>query len=188
MKRIIALTLAVLMIAALFCACGEKKKSDSSAASEGSGSVTATENATPKTVTTTVEAKYDKGFAENYAKSVSTDEDGNKVYEFDGNSYNDYTRDYNNNVSSQITNILVKAHDSSYGQYAYLNNEKKAAIIGLNPGQYDEEVAAEEAKEIAQNAFLYFQGLSEPVDTISVIYCNASNQDEIYGSFEFSAE
>lgn len=185
MKRIIALTLAVLMIAALFCACGEKKKSDDG--SNNGANTASTASNTPKEVKTTVEAKYDKGFAENYAKSVTTDDNGNKVYEFDGNSYENYTRDYNNTLSAEITNDLIQNHDANYGQFAYLNNEKRAAVIGLNPGQYDEAVAAQEAESIAQNAILYFKGIYDDVDTVSVIYCNANDQNEVYGSFEFAA-
>ena len=175
MKRVIALTLAVMMIASLFCACGEKKKSDS-----------ATE--APKDVTTTVEAKYDQGFAEKYAKSVTTDESGNKTYEFDSDAYKSYTHDYNNNVSAKLTNDLVKIHETSYGQFCYINDEKKAVVVGLNPGQYDEAVASKEAAALAKSAFPYFLGLEQPVKTINVIYCNANNQDEVYGSFEFTAE
>ena len=177
MKRIIALTLAVLMVAALFCACGEKKK-----APENNNSVT------QKEVKTTVEKKYDEGFAEKYAKSVSTDSNGNKVYEFDGSSYDTYTHDYNNKISSQVSSDLASEHESSYGQFCYINDEKKAFVVGLNPGQYDEAVASEEAKKLAQQATPYFMGLETPVKTFYVIYCNANNQNEVYGTFEFTAE
>lgn len=187
MKRIIALLLAVLMVAALFCACGEKKKSDKSG-SDSSGSDTSTVEDANTPVKTTVDAKYDQGFAEHYAKSVTTDDSGNKVYEFDKAAYDEYAHDYNNNLSDEITDELVKSHDSSYGQYAYINDEKKAAIIGLNPGQYDEEVAAEEAQVVAQSTIQYFKGLAEPIDKVSVIYCNANNQSEVYGTFEFPVE
>ena len=176
MKRIIALALAVLMVAALFCACGEKKKTES------------TNTNTVKEVKTTVDKKYDEGFAEKYAKKVETDADGNKTYEFDGQSYDTYTHDYNNQISAGVSNDLAQDHDTSYGQFCYINDEKQAFIVGLNPGQYDEAVASEEAKKLAEKATPYFMGLEEPVKTFKVIYCNANNQEEVYGTFEFTVE
>lgn len=176
MKRIIALILAVLMIAALFCACGEKKKT-------ADNNTAAAEN-----VVATVDAKYDQGFAEKYAKSVTTDENGNKVYEFDGNSYKNYVEDYNKSVSSEITDQVAKAHDEKFGQFCYVNDDKKAVIVGVNPGQYDEASASEEAKSLAEDAFPYFKGQKDPIDTVNVIYCNANDQSEVYGTFSFPIE
>ncbi len=173
MKRIIALTLAILMVAALFCACGEKKKTDDK------------KESAVKVITATIEAKFDQGFAEKYAKSVTTDDKGNKVYQFDSDAYENYTRDYSNSISSKITKEVSKNHDSSFGQFCYINDEKKAVIVGVNPGQYNEEDAKAEAGTLAQDAFPYFKGLETPVDTVNVIYCNANNQDEVYGSFSF---
>lgn len=180
MKRIVALILAVMMIAALFCACGEQKSDGDSSASS------ATE--APKKVTAVVDNKYDEGVAEKYAKSVTTDENGNKVYEFDNDSYKEYTRVYNNQVSSSIQSDVAKNHGTDYGQYCYINNDKKAVIVGVNPGKYDEASAKKEAESLAKQAFPYFKGLEEAVDTVSVIYCNANNQDEVYGKFDFPIE
>jgi len=182
MKRFFALILAVLMIAALFCACGEKTKTDS-----GSGDNSTVSEAAEE-VKTTVDAKYDKGFAEQYAKSVTTDDSGNKVYEFDGEAYKNYTHDYNNTISAEITNDVAENHDVSFGQYCYINEERQAVIIGVNPGKYDAASAEKEASSIAQSAFPYFQGLAEPVDTIKVLYTNANDQNEVYGEFEFAVE
>lgn len=175
MKRIIALTLALMMIAALLCACGEEKKADN-----------ATE--APKQVTATIEKAYDYGYAEKYAKSVTTDANGNKVYEFEGEAYDNYLHDYSNSISSKISGDLAANHETSYGQFSYIDEDRNAVVVGLNPGQYDETVAAEESKTIAKRAFLYFKGLAAPVNTITVIYCNANKQSEVYGSFEISAE
>ena len=176
MKRILALSLAVLMIAALFCACGEKS-------SEGTDN-----KANADSVKTVVNPKYDEGVAEQYAKNVTTDENGNKVYEFDNASYKSFTQNYNNKVSAAITNDVVKTHDTSFGQYCYINDDKKAVIIGVNPGKYDQASAEKEAEGLAQKAFAYFQNLQPPVDTVYVIYCNCNNQDEEYGKFEFKVE
>lgn len=184
MKRILALTLAVLMIAALFCACGEKKKTEGGSNS-GSGDSGSASSVIEKEVTAEVDKKYDDGFAEKYAKSVSTDDDGNKVYEFDGNAYENYAHDYNNKISKDMSNELAEAHEEAYGQFCYINDEKKAVIVGLNPGEYDEKVAAKEAQTLSKNAMSYFQGLQEKVEKFSVIFCNANNQNEVYGSFEF---
>ncbi len=186
MKRILALTLSVLMIAALFCACGGKTKTESAAGDKKDAAEATT--AVAEKVVTTIDAKDDSGFAEKYAKSVTTDENGYKVYEFDGNAYENYTRDYNNTISNQMTSELSKAHDNTYGQFCYINDEKKAVVVGLNPGQYDEKVASKEAATLAKDAFPYFKGLAEKVDTISVIYCNANDQSDVYGSFDFNVE
>ena len=176
MKRIIALSLAVLMIAALFCACGEKKD-------EAKSDETAT-----KSVKTVIAPADDDGTAEKYAKNVTTDSNGNKVYEFDSNSYSEYTRNHNNKVSAAITQDVIKAHDSGFGQYCYINDDKKAVIVGVNPGKYDEASAKKEASSLAEKAFTYFKGLTEVPKTISVQYVNANDQSEVYGSFEFEVK
>lgn len=179
MKRIIALSLAVLMLAALFCACGETdNKGDDGKGGETKGEV----------VKTVVDAKEDDPEAEKYAKSVSTDENGNKVYEFDEESYKNYNQNYNNRVSSSITKDVLKNHDSDFGQYCYINDEKKAIIVGVNPGKYDKAAASKEAESLAKKAFPYFKSLKDPVETISVQYVNANNQEEVYGKFDFKVE
>ena len=171
MKRIFAFALIIAMIAALLCACGDSGKTS-----------------TGGTVTTTVNAKYDDGYATNYASKTSTDENGNKVYEFSGNKYDEYKENHKNTVSNDIQQQYVSNHDKNYGQYVYINEDKKAVIVGLNDGEYDEATAAEEAKTAAEYGFKYFQNLQQPVSSIKVIYCNAGNQDQIYGSFDFTAE
>ena len=175
MKRIIALALAVLMMAALFCACGEEKKSDDAGTDSNQ-------------IKAVIDSKYDDGFAEQYAKSVTTDDSGNKVYEFDAEGYKEYTRNYNNKISASITNEVSKNHSEDYGQYCYINEEKQAVIVGVNPGKYDEAAAKEEAPALAKQAFSYFKGIETPTDTVKVLYCNANNQDEVYGQFEFPIE
>lgn len=162
MKRIFALLLAVMMLTATLAACGSKS------------------------VTTTVDPKYDDGFAKSYANSTSVDSDGNTTYEFTNDQYEKFTYDYRNTVSSDITSEIAASHDEAYGEFAYISEEKKAVIVGVHTDQYDEKVAEAEAAVAAENAFRYFQSISNPVSTISVIYCNANNQDEIFGTFEFS--
>lgn len=178
MKRILALILAVMMIAAVMCACGEKKDGETSDDKSGG----------KDTITTTVSSNHENSLAEKYAKSVTTDKDGNKVYEFDQESYKEYTRNYNNQVSAAITTTVTKNHDAKFGEYCYINDEKKAVIVGVNPGKYDEKAAAKEAESLAQMSFAYFSGLETPVEKMSVQYVNANNQDEVYGKFEFDVK
>lgn len=164
MKRFVAVILAVLMIGALLAACGDS------------------------TVTAKVEAKYDDGFAKGYADKVTTDEDGAVIYEFTSEKYEDYIYEHKNSVADDINDQVVANHSKDFGQYTYINTEKQAVIIGLNAGEYDESYAKAEAPSYAETAFLYFKNLETPVSTIKVIYCNANDQDEIYGSFEFTAD
>ena len=162
MKRIIAAVLAVLMVCVLFAAC-------------------------ERTVKTTVDPKYDDGFAKSYAKSVNTDSEGKTTYEFNGDKYDEFVYDYRNTVAKDITGDIASKHESGYGQYAYVNVDKKAVIIGLNPGEYDAAEAEAEAPAQAERAFKVFQNLENPVSTIKVLYVNANDQEDIYGSFEFTA-
>lgn len=170
MKRSIALLLAVLTIAAFLCACG--KSGD---------------------VKTTVNSKYDDGFADSYAKSTSTDNDGNKVYEFTNDQYQEYTKKHKNSLGSDIQKELADLHKStddeaSYGEFAYINDEKQAVIVGVHTEEYDEAAAKEESAMAAEYGFKYFQNLEKPVDTIKVLYVDCNNQDTIFGTFEYTAE
>lgn len=167
MKRIIAMILAALMVCALFAACGDS-------------------NDPNRTVKTSVNTKYDDGFAKGYAKSTTTDSEGKTTYEFTGEKYDEFVYDYKNEVGSELTKDIVSKHDSSYGQFAYVNTDSKSVIIGLNPGQYDAATAEAEAPAYAEYGFKFFQNLENPVTAIKVVYCNANNQDEVYGSFDFS--
>ena len=170
MKRIFALILAAAMLTALFCACGNDS------------------GKTGGTVTTTVKAKYDDGYAKQYADSTKTDENGNTVYEFSGDKYDNYLKSHNNTVSKNIQQEIGAKHDKSYGEFVYLDNDRKAVVVGIHEGKFDEKVAKEEAKSAAEDGFKYFQSLQTPVDTISVIYCNANDQSQVFGTFEFTAE
>jgi len=164
MKRFVALILAVLMIGALLAACGSA------------------------TVTTTVSAKYDDGYAKQYADKTSTDKDGNIVYVFSQEQYDEFVSRHKGSVTNGIKEDITSTHGKAFGQYAYINDDKQAFIIGLNPGEYDESYAKEEAPAYAEKAFAYFQNLEKPVSSIKVIFCNANDQDEIYGSFTFTVE
>ena len=184
MKRIIAITCVVVMIAAMLCACGNTKKS-----SDTSGKATQDSTGTVGNVTTTVDSKYDDGFADTYAKSASTDDNGNKVYEFNGPRYDEFVVDHKNSLSGDLQKLYVEKHDKNYGQYVYINTEDKAVVVGLkDKSEYDEKAAEADAKDAAEYGFKFFQNLKEPVNTIKVVYCNASDQSEVYGSFEFTAE
>lgn len=172
MKRFFALILAVMMIAAVLCACG------------GSGDVK-----------TTVPSKYDDGFADAYAKSTSTDSNGNKVYEFTKDQYDNYTKKHKTTLDSEVTKELAKLHPTStadqkvpYGEFVYINEEKQAVVVGVHTESYDEATAKEEATMLAEYGFKYFQNLKEPVNSIKVIYCDANNQETVCGTFEYTAE
>lgn len=171
MKRFFALLLAVMMIAAVLCACGD------------SG------------VKTSVPEKYDDGFAKDYASSTSTDSNGNKVYEFTGDKYDEYIKRHKTSLDADVTHEIAQLHPSStddqatpYGEFVYINDEKKAVIVGVHTGQYDEATAKEEAKIAAEYGLKYFQNLKEPVNEIKVIYCDANNQETVFGTFDFKAE
>ncbi|MCR5690469.1 MAG: hypothetical protein K6G71_09495 [Clostridiales bacterium] len=166
MKRLFALILAVAALAALLCACGESKS----------------------TVTTTVNSKYDDGYAKPYASNTKLDENGNTVYEFTEDQYKDYTQDHNNSLSKDMQKDVAAKHKDAYGEFIYINEDKKAVIVGIHEKEYKEKTAQEEAKLISEYGFKYFQNLQTPVNTISVIFCNANNQAEEYGRFEFTAE
>jgi hypothetical protein len=164
MKRIIAIIMAVLMIGALLAACGAK------------------------TVKTTVDAKYDDGFAKSYANSVTTDSNGNSTYEFSDEQYEKFEHDYKNSIANEVTDEVLKYHEPNYGEYNYIKPEENALIIGVNPGQYVEAEAAAEAPAYGAYAMKYFQSISKPVSTIKIVFCNANNQSEVYGTFEYTAE
>lgn len=170
MKRIFAFILAVAAIAAVLCACGK------------SGAVK-----------TSVPSKYDDGYASSYAKSTSTDGD-KKVYEFTDDQYKQYTNNHKNSLGADIQKAIGAMHESSgdqkskYGEYAYINEEKKAVIVGVHTDQYDEATAKKESEIAAEYGFKYFQNIKDPVDKISVIYCDANNQDTVFGTFEYTAE
>ena len=167
MKKVIAIALVILTLAALLCACGDK----------GTGQVK-----------TTVESKYDDGYAQSYASGTSTDENGNKVYEFTEEKYEEYVDAHKNTIAKDIVKEFVEKHGAEYGQFIYINVEKQAVMIGISRDEYDDATAQEEAAMAAEYGFNYFQNLEQPVDTIKVIYCNAGNQDEEYGVFTFTAE
>lgn len=175
MKRFFAIALVIVMIAALLCACGGNK-----------GKTDAT--GTTGTVTTTVNSKYDDGYATKYASKSTVDEAGNKVYEFEGSQYDSYVDNHKNSIASDIQREYVANHDKKYGEYVYINNDSKSVIVGIHEGEYDEKTAEDEAKKAAEYGFKYFQNLKEPVSSLKVVYCNAGDQTKIYGSFDFNAE
>ncbi len=166
MKRIFAIALVIVTVAALLCACGQK-----------SGNVQ-----------TTVSGKYDDNFASSYASSVKTDNNGNKVYEFSSSQYDTYTQNHKNSLGADLQEEIAKNHEGKFGEYAYINDEKKAVIIGIHEDEYDETSAKTESAAAAEYGFKYFQNLQTPVDSIKVLYVDANDQNKIYGSFDYSAE
>ena len=166
MKRILALALVIITVAALLCACGENTA----------------------TVQTTVSTKYDDGYASKYASSAKTDENGDKVYEFSGDQYDSYLENHKNSLGVDMQAEIAANHDGNYGEYAYINDEKKAVIIGIHDGEYDEETAKTESAAAAEYGFKYFQNLETPVNAIKVLYVDANDQEKIFGSFDYTAE
>lgn len=162
MKRVIALTLAVMLIAALLCACGDKN------------------------ITTTVNPAYDDGFAAKYATGTSTDDNGNNVYEFTADNYATYTREHNSSLSTDMEQYVIAQHDETFGEYIYINEEKKAVYVGIHADEYDAASAQKEADNLADYGWKYFQSIENPVSEISVIYCNAGDQTEEYGRFDYT--
>lgn len=169
MKRIIAMLMAVLMISAVLVACGDSKE-------------------TKSTVTTTVSKQYDDGYAKNYANKVSDDDKGNTVYEFTGEKYEEFVTEYAKKIGNEISSEAAKVQGEDFGQYAYVKTSEKSVIIGVNPGKYEAAAAEAAAAEYAKLGFKVFQNLEEPVSTIKVVYCNAGDQSEIYGTFEITAD
>lgn len=166
MKRIFAVLLAVLMIGALLAACGSSER----------------------TVTTVVSKDYDDGYAKDYAEKVSTDDKGNTTYEFSGDKYDDYVTNHSNVVSNEIASDVKEDQGVDFGQFTQVRPEEKSVVIGVNPGKYDAAQAEAAAPSYAKSAFRVFQGLEDPVSEIKVVYLNANNQDEIYGTFTFKLE
>ena len=163
MKRFLLLMLAVVMAAAVLCACGENKKA----------------------VKTTVEAAYDDGYAADYASGSSKDSDGNTVYEFDEEGYNNFIRDYNNTLSRQMTEQVSAQHEEKYGEYIYINVEKNAVIVGVHPEEFDQDTAQAEADSIADYGRKYFKNVENPSDSFSVIYCDANDQSKELAVFDY---
>ena len=167
MKRIIILALAVVLIGSLLCACGNQSAAN---------------------IKTTVSSKYDDGYAASYATASSTDDSGNTVYEFTAEDYERYTTDHKNTLGTDIQKTIADKHEEAYGEYAYINTEKQAIIVGVHPEEYDEDTAKAEADSVADFGFKYFQSLETPVDSLKVIYCDANDQESIFGTFDFSVE
>ena len=173
MKRIITVLLAVLMVGAFLCACGKDKKEN---------------------VTTKVSAKYDDGYASKYADSSSTDKDGNVTYQFSGDQYDKYRESHKNSLGVDIQKDIAQQHKGTddevvkYGEYAYINEDKQAVIVGVHDYEYDKATAEKESAIAAEYGFKYFQNLKDPVDTIKVIYCNCNDQNDVYDTFEYSAD
>ncbi len=136
-------------------------------------------------------ARYDDGFAAQYASSMSRNTDGDAVYSFTAERYSEYTKQHLNALSKDLVKAINDRHKSDpkpYGEYAYINNEKNAIIIGVYSDTYDGAKAKEEAAVAAEYGFKYFQNLHDPVDTIQVLYVEPNDMDNIIGSFSCVAE
>lgn len=173
MKRIFAILLAVCMLAALLCACGDDEKKSGT-----------------DTVTTTVKAQYADDVAGKYAKAATVDEAGNEVYEFTEEQYQRYTKAHDNTLEAELMTFVAGNHPDGFGPFVSIDQEKQAVLIGTFEGMYDAKIAEKEAPEVAKYGFRFFQNLQAPVDTIRVVYIDANDptHNTEYASFEFTAE
>ena len=161
MKKIIALILIVLVAAVLLTACGSVK--------------------------TTVDSKWDDGFAKNYASDVKTDADGKTSYEFTDDQYKEFTTWYSKDVRSQAVEDVL---GNENGQYTSLNADGTEFVVGIN-SDYVEKVGIDECKKEAQEAgqivMKYNMNTKNPTGKLTVIYRDA-NTGKDYFAIDVTAE
>lgn len=151
MKRLICTILAVMTIAVLLVGCK---------------------------VTTTVDAKYNDGYAANYASATEVDENGNVSYEFEGDKYEQFASDYYEVVKEE-SRLQIK----SSGQYSYYNPEITEIVVGITPEAWDEMGEQElkvEALKVGEAALKYQMNMKNPSGEIEVTYRNANTSEEYF--------
>lgn len=158
MKRFLSIAVVVLMIAAVFSACGRPN------------------------VTTTVDAKYVDDFAKGYASDIKTDDDGNTTYEFTADQYDKYMNDYRSAVKDEYVKDI-----KTPGQYSYISEDAQSLIIGVDPDSYDEETCRAEAEQAGKAAMKVNMNSKNPSGKIAVTVENA-NTAEDYFTIEVTAD
>lgn len=151
MKKLIGITLIILSIAVLLAGCK---------------------------VTTTVDAKYNDGFAANYASATEVDENGNVSYEFEGDKFDQFADDYYDVVKEE-SRLEIK----SSGQYSYYNPDITEIVVGITPEAWDEMGESElksEAFAVGEAALKYQMNMKNPSGKIDVTYRNANTSEEYF--------
>lgn len=202
MKRMITVLLAIMTAAALFVGCGSETTTDTNDAQQTKDSDSLTSWQWPKeeqtiptepddTVRVTVSQLYDDGLAKNYAKSVSTDLAGNTVYEFTEEKYEDFVFEHAKRVGNEIISKAAEiwGPDCQYSyQYVYIKTNENSVIIGVNLGEYNADAAQDAVPRVAEIAFKFFKSVEQPPEEIRIIYCNANDQSDVFGTFEVAVD
>lgn len=151
MKRLICAVLAVMMICVLFAGCKVK---------------------------TTVDAKYNDGFADNYASDKKVDKDGNVSYEFEEDKYEEFVSDYYEEVKEES-----RLEIESSGQYSYYNPEITEIVVGVTPEAYEElgmDNLKAEAQKVGEAALKFQMNMENPKGALTVTYRNANTAEDYF--------
>lgn len=162
MKKIVALILIVLLAATLLTACGNVK--------------------------TTVNSKYDDGFAKDYCSDVKTDADGNKSYEFTSEKYKEFIKDYNNYVADDAKQNY---YDTTAGNYLILSEDGTVCRVGIAQSHFDElgmDGCKAEAEGLGKRLIKYNMNTKNPTGKMTVIYEKDNGTKEEYLRVEVSAD
>lgn len=151
MKKLICITLLIMMLTGLLAGCK---------------------------VTTTVDAKYNDGFAEKYASATEVDENGNVSYEFSGDQYKQFATEYYEEIEKE-SRLQIK----SSGQYSYYNPDITEVVVGITPEAWDEmgeEALKAEAQAVGEVALKYQMNMKNPAGKLEVTYRNANTSVEYF--------
>lgn len=155
MKKILAITFAVLMTVAILAGCAKSTEASS--------------------VSTNVPAKYVDDFAKKYASDVKVDDDGNVSYSFTDEQYKEFERDYRSEVKNE-----AEAQIQTYGQYSYLTDDGTEYVVGIMPEAYDEAACKAEAEVVGKQAIKFVMNTDHPQNTIKVTYENCQNNEDFF--------
>lgn len=162
MKKLLALVVAVLLASLVLTSCGGNVK-------------------------TTVDSKYDDGFAKKYASSVTQDSNGNNVYAFsDDEQYKSFLSDYNVELSDGTHKELGYTN----AQYVFISKDGTEMEVGVEPGHVEElglDGAKKEAEKIGKENLKYNMNTQNPTGKISVKYKDAYSGED-YFTIEVTAD
>lgn len=162
MKKILAITFAVLMTVAVLAGCAKSTE--------------------PTSISTNVPAKYVDDFAKKYASDVKVDDDGNVSYSFTDEQYEEFERDYRAEVKDEAEAMI-----QTYGQYSYITDDGTEYVVGIMPEAYDEEACKAEAEVVGKQAIKFIMNTDHPQNTIKVTYENCQNNED-YFTIEVAAD